>query len=79
MPDVILFDAQVGRPDAAFSLLKTRPGSLLIGIDPGKDQVHLWSGQQLRQFSTQDFVEIVETRTVSSGSNLVEGEGGMLA
>ncbi len=33
MPDVIIFDAQVGRPDADFFLLKTRPGSLLIGIE----------------------------------------------
>jgi len=66
MPDVILFDAQASRPDAAFSLLATRPGLLLIGIDPSKDQVRLWSGQQLRQLSTQDLVEIIVTLPISS-------------
>jgi len=66
MLDVILFEEQAGCPDAAFSLIETRPGLLLIGIDPSKDQVRLWSGQQLRQLSMQDLAEIIEQGVNSS-------------
>ena len=60
MPDVILFDPQAARPEAAFALLETRPGLLLIGIDPSNNQVRLWSGQQLSELSTQDLVKIIQ-------------------
>ncbi len=58
-PDVILFDAQTGRPEAAFSLLGTCPGLLLIGIDPSTNQALLWSGRHLRELSTQDLVQVM--------------------
>jgi len=58
-PDVIMFDAQADRPEAAFFLLETRPGLLLIGIDPSKNQVRLWSGRQLCELSTQDLVQVI--------------------
>ena len=58
-PDVILFDMGSGRPEAAFSLLGTRPGLLLIGIDPSTNQALLFSGRQLRELSTQDLVRVM--------------------
>ena len=61
-PDVILFDVQASRPDAAFSLLETRPGLLLIGIDPSNNQVRLWSGQEFCQLSTQDLARIISKK-----------------
>jgi hypothetical protein len=58
-PDVILFDTDTPRPEAAFALLATCPGLQLIGIDPDRDQVLLWSGQQLHELSVQDLVEVM--------------------
>jgi hypothetical protein len=58
-PDVILFDSENARPEAAFALLGTRPGLLLIGIDPSANQALLWSGRQLRELSTQDLVRVI--------------------
>ena len=58
-PDVILFDMEIGRPEAAFSLLGTCPGLLLIGVDPSTNQALLWSGRQLRELSTQDLVQLM--------------------
>jgi hypothetical protein len=58
-PDVILFDMETGRPEAAFSLLGTCPGLLLIGVDPSTNQALLWSGRQLRELSTQDLVQLM--------------------
>ena len=58
-PDVILFDMEIGRPEAAFSLLGTCPSILLIGVDPSTNQALLWSGRQLRELSTQDLVLLI--------------------
>jgi hypothetical protein len=58
-PDVILFDVETGRPEAAFSLLGTCPGLLLIGIDPSSNQALLWSGRHLRELSTHDLVRVM--------------------
>jgi hypothetical protein len=60
-PDVILFDIETGRPEAAFALLGTRPELLLIGIDPSANQALLWSGRQLRELSTHDLVQVIHT------------------
>src|SRR5512143_2037186 len=48
VPDVIIFDMQVARPESAMSLLEERPSLLLIGIDPGGDPTLFWSGHQSR-------------------------------
>jgi hypothetical protein len=58
-PDVILFDMETARPEAAFALLATCPGLQLIGIDPDRDQVLVWSGKQLHELSVQDLVEVM--------------------
>lgn len=58
-PDVIFFDLEAARPEAAFCLLESRPGLTLIGISPDKNLVKVWSGRQLRELSTQDLLEVI--------------------
>jgi hypothetical protein len=58
-PDVILFDLQADRPEAAFALLGVRPDLLLVGIDPSSDQVLMWGGRQLSSVSTQELVQAI--------------------
>jgi hypothetical protein len=65
-PDVIIFDVQASHPDPEFTLLRTLPNLLLISIDSGSDRVCLWSGQQLRIFSTQELVQLISGSTPDS-------------
>lgn len=58
-PDVIIFDLEAAHPDAALSLLKSRPRLLLIGINPETDQMLLWSGQVSCVFSMQDLLRAI--------------------
>jgi hypothetical protein len=59
-PDVIIFDLDAPRPEAAFSLLESCPGLLLIGVSPDTNYVRTWHGQQLRELpSTKDLVEVI--------------------
>ena len=62
-PDVILFDMGTPRPEAAFSLLATCPGLLLVGVDPDRNRAVAWSGQQLCELSVQDLVEVIQSRS----------------
>jgi hypothetical protein len=76
-PDVILFDVDGVRPEAALALLKARPRLVLIGIDPSTDQMQLWSGQQSRALTMQDLVEAivparVPNRVFARGLALIE-------
>lgn len=59
-PDIVLFDAENGRPDAAFSLLNALPNLLLLGISPDGNVVRLWSERQYRELSTQDLAALLE-------------------
>jgi hypothetical protein len=68
-PDVILFDAGAGFPEPAFALLRTRPGLLLVGVDPDRNRAVAWSGQQLCELSVQDLVEVIHKEMpISHGS-----------
>ena len=58
-PDVMLFDLENNRPEAAFSLLETVPGLRLIGISPDNNLVKIWSGKQLRELTTKELLEII--------------------
>ncbi len=58
-PEAILFDLEADRPEAAFALLAACPGLQLIGIDPDRDQVLVWSGQHLSELSVQDLVRVI--------------------
>ena len=67
-PHVVLFDMQDGRPDAAFSLLETRPDLLLLGISPDGNLVRQWSGRQFRELSTQGLTALIEAAPRRSSS-----------
>ena len=71
-PDVILFDMGAPHPEAAFSLLATCPGLLLVGVDPDRNRAMAWSGQQLRELSTSDLVGVIRRQSQKKG----RGEGG---
>lgn len=66
-PDVIIFDLEATHPEGLFSLLESRPGLSLIGVDPDSHQVLIWSGRHLQELSTQDLVEVIDS--ISSNNN----------
>lgn len=59
-PDVILFDVEAGRPEAAFFLLQKHPSLLVIGVSPDSNLVKIWSGRQLRELSTQGLLDVID-------------------
>lgn len=59
-PDVILFDVEADRPEAAFSLLQKHPTLLVIGVSPDSNLVKIWSGRQLRELSTQGLLDVID-------------------
>ncbi len=58
-PDVILFDLEASHPEAAFSLLKSHPNLLLIGISPDTNLIKMWAGRQMQELSTAGLLEII--------------------
>lgn len=58
-PDVIIFDLQAAQPDAALKLLDACPNLMLIGIDPGDEQVYLWTGKHMSALSAQDLAQSI--------------------
>lgn len=69
-PDVILFDEDAGRPEAAFVLLKRYANLLLIGINPENEQLFLWSSGQGSVVSTADIVQTI-ARISKKGSERI--------
>jgi len=59
-PDVILFDVEADRPEAAFFLLEKHPTLLVIGVSPDNNVVRIWSGQQLCELSTQGLLDVID-------------------
>jgi len=60
-PDILLFDLDSPHNEAVFSILKTNPGLLLMGISPDINLVKIWSGRQVRELSTQDLLELIKS------------------
>lgn len=58
-PDILLFDLETIRTESLFSLLKSHPNLLLIGVSPDINAVHVWSGRQLRDLSMQGLLEVI--------------------
>ena len=65
-PDVILFDVDGARPDAALASLKARPRLVLIGIDPSTDQMLLWSGHHSRALTMEDLADAIMNQSSPS-------------
>ena len=72
-PDVVVFDLEAARPEAAFSMLENRPGLKLIGISPDSNLVRIWSGKQLRELSTQGLLKIVSEQMEESSAPDTQG------
>ena len=60
-PDILFFDSEAPHTEAVFSLLKTNPTLLLIGVSPGINLVKIWSGRQLRELSMQNLLELIKS------------------
>ena len=60
-PDVILFDVEGPRPEAAFLLLETCQGMVLIGLNPDGNVAKVWTGKQLREPSTLDLLRVIDS------------------
>lgn len=58
-PDVILFDVAAPRPEAAFALLETYPGLLMIGIDPSSDEMLLLTSHPVQALAIHDLVHLI--------------------
>ena len=65
-PDVILFDVSAPRPEAAFALLETFPGLLLVGLDASRDEMLVLSSRPAQALAVQDLVNMIRQR--DSGS-----------
>lgn len=60
-PDILLFDLESIHNEAVFSILKTNPSFLLMGISPDINLVKIWSGRQVRELSTQNLLELIKS------------------
>jgi hypothetical protein len=60
-PDILLFDLDSPHSEAVFSILKTNPSFLLMGISPDINLVKIWSGRQVRELSTQSLLELIKS------------------
>ena len=58
-PDVVVFDVDSGHAEAAFSLLETHPGLLVLGVSPDGDVVRVWSRRQYRARSSRDLAALI--------------------
>ena len=48
--DIILFDLETTHSEAVYSMLKTHPGLLLVGISPDINLVKIWSGRLCKSY-----------------------------
>jgi len=71
-PDILLFDLETTYTEAVFSMLKTHPTLLLMGISPDINLVKIWSGRQVRELSTQSLLELIK----SEANDLPVNSGG---
>jgi hypothetical protein len=60
-PDLVLFDLEGPHTEAVFSLLKSDPALVLIGISPDINLVKVWHSQQIQDISMQDLIELIKS------------------
>ena len=63
-PDVVIFDLIEPCPDLTISLLRERPGLLLLGMDPSRDEMLVLAGRSERAQSVQDLLQVVHRKEV---------------
>ena len=60
-PRAVLFDLAMAQPDFAVTLLRARPGLLLIGVDPARDELLVLSGHQAHCLTIDDLIQMIKT------------------
>jgi len=70
-PRVVLFDLAAQDSGLAVTLLRERPGLLLIGVDPSRDEMLLLSSRPRQVLSVADLVEVMQSE---SGGERVAGD-----
>jgi hypothetical protein len=68
-PDVILFDVAAPRPEAAFALLETFPGLLLIGVDASRDEMLVLTSHPVQALAVRDLVHLILEASKLQGRN----------
>jgi hypothetical protein len=58
-PDAVIFDLGAGQPDFALSLIRKRPGLLLIGLHPGQDELLILSGREAPAVTATDVMRVI--------------------
>ncbi len=58
-PDAILYDLAAPRPESALALLETRPGLLLIGVNPSSNGALVLSSRPAQALSANDLVNVI--------------------
>ncbi len=71
-PDILLFDLEITRPEAVFSLLESDSNLQLIGISPDVNLVKVWSIRELREVSMQSLIEVIRSEAKNPS---VEADG----
>jgi hypothetical protein len=59
-PDVVLFDLDAARPQAAFDLPERSHDLVLIGVRAAAGEGKVWSGRSLYGLSTRDLLQIID-------------------
>jgi len=68
-PTVIAFDLAEMTGDLAVSLLRERPGLMLIGVAPDSDRLLLLSGHAEQVLSVADLVKVIHQRQPIQGAD----------
>lgn len=68
-PAVIAFDLNDPDPGLDIMLLRERPGLLLVGVDPGSNELLVLSGHPVQALHVADLVEVIHRKV----SNLETG------
>jgi hypothetical protein len=69
-PNVVIFDIGAVQPAFQYALVDKLPDLMLVGIDPATNRVVVWSGQQLRELSTEGLVQAITHRLTPAGAEI---------
>jgi hypothetical protein len=67
-PRAVLFDLSAEQPGFAITVLRERPGLLLIGVDPSSDELLILSSYPQQALSMSDLVEVIRRQDPNSES-----------
>ncbi len=73
-PDVLLFDIATGQPEFTVSLLRDRPGMLVICLDPSSNEMLVLSARPQQALSLSDLVKVISEKDLSKREALPQEE-----